>query len=457
MRGHALKEINMNLFRSSAYGVAAAVLLAGQTARAVPAVSDVTFAQREGSRTVDITYTLTGGPAIITLGVETNGVALPDSEVTRLEGDVSALVPSGTGKRIVWRAGHDWPQHNVPDARARITAWATNAPPPYMVVDLNSGPGGSSYPLSWYPSAAALPYGGLTNDLYKTWLMAFRYIPRGTFWMGAVAYEPGYNGGREDLHQVTLTNDFYLGVYEVTQAQWYQVAGNRPAAWTYPFDWETRPVELVTYQQIRECSVSNNTDNAGIDWPATGETVDPNSFAGRLRARTGLSGFDLPTDAQWEYACRAGTARGLNISGGVNLTNSNSDANMDLAGRYRYNGGFIPYGDGQYTNTIDGFPVTQRPLTPASYATAKVGSYLPNAWGLYDMHGNVYEVVLDRLVDHLGTEPVTEPVGGSSGNRVLRSYSFYSLAGECRSSMRNTVGQSGSGTHIGFRLKCLWR
>ena len=458
MTFQALKEAKMNMFRLSAYGAAAAaVLLAQATARAVPAVTDVTFAQREGSRTVDITYTLAGGPAIITLGIETNGVALPDSAVTRLEGDVSVLVPSGTGKRIVWRAGHDWPQRNVPDARARVIAWATNAPPPYMVVDLNSGPAGTSYPLRWYPSAEALPHGGVTNDLYKTCLMAFRYIPRGTFWMGAVAYEPGYNGTREDLHQVTLTNDFYLGVYEVTQAQWYLVAGNRPAAWSYPFDWETRPVEQVAYQQIRECSVSNNTDNAGIDWPATGETVDPLSFAGRLRARTGLSGFDLPTDAQWEYACRAGTVRGLNINGGVNLTNSNSDANMDLAGRYRYNGGFIPYGDGQYTNTIDGFPVAQRPLTSASYATAKVGSYLPNAWGLYDMHGNVYEVVLDRLIDHLGTEPVTEPVGGSSGNRVLRSYSFYSLAGECRSSTRNTVAQSGSGTHIGFRMKCLWR
>ena len=424
---------------------------------ALPVVSDVNLAQREGSRDVDITYTLTGEAAIVTLGIETNGVAIPDCAVTRLEGDISVIVPPGTGKHIVWRAGHEWTQQNVSDLRARVTAWATNAPPPYMVVDLCSGFGGAGYPLNWYPSAEALPYGGMTNELYKTVLMAFRYIPRGTFWMGSVALELGYNGTREDLHQVTLTNDFYMGVYEVTQAQWYQVAGNKPAVWTYPFDWETRPVDTVSYQSIRECSVSNNTDNGSIDWPATGDVVDPNSFAGKLRSKTGLNGFDLPTDAQWEYACRSGTTRGLNINGGVNITNVNSDANMDLAGRYRYNGGFIKYSDGSYTNTIDGFPAAQRPLVSAVNATAKVGSYLPNAWGLYDMHGNVYEWVLDRMTDHLGTEPVVEPVGGTSGNRVLRGYSFYALASECRSSMRNVVSQSGTGSHIGFRVRCVWR
>ena len=426
-------------------------VMAAWAAWSVPVVSNVRLAQRNDYRTVDVWYDLSGERGIITLGVETNGVALPDATVTRLTGDVSVVVEPGSDRHVVWQANKDWPEQMVTNARAKVTAWATNAPPPYMVVDLSGGPAAAAYPVTYYPSAAALPDGGLANAAYRTTRMVMRLITGGVFYMGSPGYEP-YRGVREYLHRVTLTNDYYIGLYPVTQRQWFQVAGANPSRWSNPDDWETRPVEYVSYLQVRECDTAVNTENAGLDWPSTGDAVGDGSFADRLRKRTGLAGFDLPSDAQWEYACRAGTIRGLNISGGINLTNSNEDANMNLAGRYKFNGGWLK--DGANYIDIYSWSDAQKALVGATNATAKVGSYLPNAWGLYDMHGNVYEWVLDHLTDNLGYLPVTEPVGGSTGNRVLRGGSFYHQPGGSRSADRGTTGQTGRTAHIGFRMKC---
>jgi hypothetical protein len=85
--------------------------------------------QRAGSRVVDITYDLAGEAAIVTLGIETNGVAIPDAVVTRLSSDVSVVVQPGAGRSIVWNAGADWPENVTGSAKARVTAWSTNAPP----------------------------------------------------------------------------------------------------------------------------------------------------------------------------------------------------------------------------------------------------------------------------------------------------------------------------------------
>jgi formylglycine-generating enzyme required for sulfatase activity len=429
-------------------------VLTSSAAFALPQVEGVALAQRQGSRTVEITYSLAGTePAIITLGIETNGIALPDEAVTEVEGDVCALIQPGADKRIVWRAGTDWPEHVTETARARVTAWATNAPPPYLVVDLSGGPSGTNYPVRYYPSAGALPHGGLSNDVYKTVLMAFRYVRAGPFWMGASPFEPAYLAGHNGyLHRVTLTNDFFIGVYEVTQAQWCQVAGTKPSGWNYAYEAATRPAELVSYLKIRECDVAANTDTA-IDWPLTGNTVGEGSFADRLRRRTGLSGFDLPTDAQWEYAARAGTLRSINVLGGINVTNVEGDANMDLAGRYKYNGG---WGADSATEFINQHAV-YGPVTPATYATAKVGSYLPNAWGLYDMQGNVSEWARDRFVANLGSDPVVEPVGPTSGDRVVRGMSFWHSASASRISARLGWGGANAGSHVGFRMACVWQ
>ncbi len=429
--------------------------LAAGVAGALPEVTDVTLTQRPNSRTVDITYTLSGTePAIITLGIETNGAALPDWAVANLEGDVCEVVQPGANRRIVWRAGREWPENLTATARARVTAWATNAPPPYMVVDLSGGPSGTNYPVRYYPGEGALPHGGVTDDLYKTCLMAFRKVQAHTFWMGSSPFESGYLAGHNEyVHRVTLTNDFYLGVYEVTQAQWTQVAGNKLSGWSYPYDAATRPAELVSYLRIRECDVAVSTNNVEIDWPLTGTAVGSGSFVDRLRKRTGLNGFDLPTDAQWECAGRAGTTRGINILGGCNVSNINSDLNMGLAGRYRFNGGWGVSNTTEYLNQH----VALGPVTPAANATARVGSYLPNAWGLYDMHGNVGEWVLDYFLANLGGDPVTEPEGATGTSRVIRGMSFWHVAQDIRISCRQGWGEANAGSHVGFRMACVCR
>jgi formylglycine-generating enzyme required for sulfatase activity len=250
--------------------------------------------------------------------------------------------------------------------------------------------------------------------------------------MGSPSDELGHIGD-ETQHQVTLTKDFYLGVFEVTQRQWELVMGNRPSYFTNATYYPTRPVEQVSYHDIRE-----NPDNSAMstNWPAT-STVHTDSFMGRLRAKTGLSGFDLPTETQWEYACRAGTPTALNS--GYNLTSTESDPRMSEAGRYWHNTG------GSFN-----------PDSAPSAGTALTGNYPPNAWGLHDMHGNVLEWCLDWYGIYPGT--VTDPKGDDSGlytDRIYRGGGFGYNAHSCRSACRSLIGPTARSLAIGFRACCV--
>ncbi len=432
----------MNRNSVSIFSTTAAVLLAAHATWAAPTVGNVEMSQRDNSRIVDITYTLSDEDAVITLDIETNGVALPDSAVRTLLGDVSKVVQQGTDtKHIVWNAGEDWPEHLTETAKARVTAWSVSAPPLYMVVDLGGGYTTNAYPVYYYASAEAVP-GGLTNYLYKTYRLALRRLsPTGSegFLMGSPTSESYRDSTREDRHNVVLTNGFYIGIYEVTQSQWQQVMGDIrswPSAFTEATYKLTRPVEMVSYYDIREST--NNADNAAVDWP-NNRNVFGNSFMGRFRTKTGFTDFDLPTEAQWEYACRAGTTGSLN-DGTVVLTNENSDAHLDVLGRYKYNGGYTD--SGAYPSTSSG-----------SNGTATVGSYLPNAWGLYDMHGNLFEWCLDYYQAHLGEGNVIDPLGLLTGStRAVRGGAWTHAASGCRSVYRAGVDASNRVNNYGFRV-----
>jgi len=290
----------------------------------------------------------------------------------------------------------------------------------YLVVDLSGGPTASSYPVSYLTN---VPAGGWTDE-YKTTKMVFRQIPAGTFVMGSPADELGRDSD-EIQHQVTLTQPFCMGVFKVTQRQWEQVMGTWPSYFTNASYRDARPVELVRYNDIRGAT-------AGAGWPAS-NNVDATSFMGTLRARTGR-GFDLPTESQWEYAGRAGTATALNS--GYNLTNTSSDAHMAQVGRYWYNGGSSGLNH-QNDNT--------------SVGTAKVGSYLPNQWGLYDMHGNVWEECLDWYGTYPGT--ASDPNGATTGlYRVLRGGSWGAKAYDCRVAHRASGDPRDTGIISGFRV-----
>ncbi len=313
--------------------------------------------------------------------------------------------------------------------RAEAADFPTNVTPlasgDYMVIDISGGSSTSRYPVSFLD---AVPVGGWTDE-YRTTQMVLRRIPGTTnsFLMGSPADEIGRHLD-ESPHVVTLTQAFYIGVFTVTQRQWELVMGKRPSYFNNDTYYSGRPVEQVSYDDIRG-------SHAGAGWPTT-NAVDRSSFMGVLRKKTAAA-FDLPTESQWEYACRAGTTMALNS--GYNLTSVDSDLHLDTVARYWSNSRLM----------------LRKGCAPSA-GTAIVGSYLPNAWGLYDMHGNVWEWCLDWYGPYPDT--ATDPVGAASGAfRVLRGGGWTYGAAFCRSAYRYFYGSRGSSTSLrcydfGFRV-----
>ncbi len=349
---------------------------------------------------VDITYSLECDTPDAAMAVSFQGFDYDRNEsipMTTLTGDGAGgeLLQSGGPYHIVWDSANDWPEGHSSEFTVTATAEVKETTPLYLVVNLNTG--------AVTPSATGPD---LSDDTCRTTELWLRRIPKGTFTMGSPDTEVG-RYSTETQHQVTLTEDFYIGVFEITQKQYSLIQGSNPSA----YKGDTRPVESVTYNTLR-----GTGSTAGAGWPTYGHAVDSDSFLGKLRAKTGKT-FDLPTEAQWEYACRAGTTTALNT--GKNLTSTDLDSAMDEAGRYSYNQND---GKGGYSSNH-----------------TKVGSYLPNAWGLYDMHGNVFEWCLDWYTSDLGSSAVTDPKGpntGSDRDRVFRGGRWDSHAQSCRSAIR---------------------
>ena len=293
----------------------------------------------------------------------------------------------------------------------------------YAVVDLSGGPDATNYPVR-YSSVGP----NLDDNTCRTTDLWLRKIPAGTFIMGSPSNEVGRINGEMPQHEVTLTQGFYIGVFECTQKQWELVMGTESPSL---YKWDARPVERVSYDMIRGTSAT-----AGAGWPTYGHQVDSTSFMGKLQAKTGLV-FDLPTEAQWEYACRAGTTTALNS--GKNLISTAQDDNMAEVGRYSFN---QSDGKGGYSEHT------------------KVGSYLPNVWGLYDMHGNVCEWCLDWYeASSSSMAAAMDPVGPTSWitgeNRVGRGGSWNGGTSGCRSAYRGGGVPSSSSSGNGFRVVCL--
>ena len=348
---------------------------------------------------------------------------LPNAKISAIGGNYN----------LIWDAGKDYPMLNTSSFSISLVSTQSIETPfaflnedvpvkveLYMVVDLVSG--GVRY-------QADPP--DLSNDTCRTTELWLRWVPNGTFTMGAPLSELGRDDN-EVQHQVTLTSWYFIGVFEVTQKQWELIMGGNPSY----CKGDTRPVEKVEYNDIR-----GSVQGAG--WPTGGHAVDEDSFLGKLRVKTGLA-FDLPTEAQWEYACRAGTTTALNS--GKNLTSYAECPNMAEVGRFRYNRNDGKGGYGEHT---------------------KVGSYLPNAWGLYDMHGNVEEWCLDYYDDYpmsnvSGALALTDPQGpelpkmnlkkGVEINRVARGGFWNCNARDCRSATRIYSRPSSRYDFFGFRV-----
>ena len=298
----------------------------------------------------------------------------------------------------------------------------------YLVIDISGGPSANTYPVSTLDSP---PAGGWTDE-YKTSKIVLRRIPAGTFMIGAPEGSLGLTDWRgvktknEVHYEVTLTRDYLIGVFEVTQRQWELVMDDNPSKPENDPLGAKRPVTWAGYSGFRGSTSS-------VNWP-TNNYVTPDSFAGRLRARTGIPDLDLPTDAQWEYACRAGTTTDFNDGG--NMTGEYEYPNINRIAR-------------NIDNSKTQFPSGPQPTS----GTAFVGSYLPNAWGLYDMHGNVWEYCVDRYMEDPSSLSRTDPVGPTSGaNYAARGGGHVSNARNCRSSRRRGLGASGNADDYGVRL-----
>ena len=264
----------------------------------------------------------------------------------------------------------------------------------YCVIDLSNGATATSYPVSYLDSC---PVAGWSEE-YKTTKILLRRIEPGT--VTVCGTKP-----------VTLTKPFYVGVFEVTQKQYEQVMGKNPSQ----CKGDTRPVEYVSWNDIRGNSAEHN-------WPDS-KSVAPASFIGILRAKTGLD-FDLPTESQWEYACRAGASSDYN-------NGASTENDLKILGRY---GGNISDGRGGYSEHT------------------QVGSYAPNAWGLFDMHGNVAEWCLD-WGSSLNGDPASDWRGVSAGSwRVQRGGSWEDNSDLAGASTRHGSAPSSSFFSYGFRL-----
>jgi formylglycine-generating enzyme required for sulfatase activity len=224
--------------------------------------------------------------------------------------------------------------------------------------------------------------------------MKFVYIPPGTFMMGSPPDEPGRRGGEhgtdERLHEVTLTRGFLMQTTEVTQEQWETLMGDNPSR--FKEDGENSPVETVSWNDAQE-------------------------FIAKLKERENRP-YRLPTEAEWEYACRAGST-----------TRYYFGDDEEALWKYAW------YNENSLMHT------------------RFVGRKEPNAWGLYDMIGNVEEWCQDWYKHPYPSGHLTDPEGPPSGKyRVLRGGSYPYIAGACKSASRNQKPPDYRQCNVGFRL-----
>ncbi len=326
-----------------------------------PVVSNVQAAQRPGTHKVDIRYDVAdadGDALWITVEVSDDGGTSYAVPAASFSGDIPLVIQPGSGKHIVWDAGVDWGGRYSVNMRFRVTA----------------------------DDSLSLTLPARIETLV--------WIAPGTFTMGSPSGEKGRYSEEGPQTKVTISRGFLMSKYEVTQAQYKAVMGTNPSS----FKGDNKPVEQVSWHDaVAYCAKLTEKEKA----------------AGRLPV-----GYEyrLPTEAEWEYACRAGTTTAFSFGDDVSKL-----------GEYAWYGG------------------------NSSSTTHPVGKKKPNGWGLYDMHGNVWEWCQDWYGNYPGGS-VTDPQGPATGSyRVERGGYWRSFAGHCRSADRNGYGPGSRYRGLGFR------
>jgi uncharacterized protein (TIGR02996 family) len=243
---------------------------------------------------------------------------------------------------------------------------------------------------------------GFTNSIG----IELALIPAGSFVMGAGRTDRDKEQDEQPAHPVQLTRSFFLGTTAVTQRQYRKLIGSNPAQFnSRRMGGVDHPVEQVSHvQALRFCQL----------------------LSARPEEQAAGRNYRLPTEAEWEYACRAGTTTRYHFGN----TATWRDARMDVKDE------------------------PDVPPTETVLHTVPVGRYTPNAWGLYDMHGNVWEWCADRFRSYTKT-PQVDPVGPPSAEfRVIRGGSWNSYPRWCRSCRRSNHHDDAEDNDIGFRIAC---
>jgi len=358
----------------------------------IPQVSNISYSQRidqNGSRTklVDIQYDLDGNRSMyVEFFFSHDGGSSFPVICSAMSGAAGADIQAGTSKNATWDASVDWDKNFTEQGRIMIKATYSDQPTgfpglegngsfqePFHIVELNS-----------------------SINLEMIW------VEPGTFTMGTPITEAERDANRETEHNVTLTKGFYLGKYEFTQAQYEAVmTGNTNGLSATPSEWPNnpnRPVEKVSWDDIQ-------------------------IFLTRLNAQQSANipagwAYVLPTESQWEYACRAGTTTMFSWGNDINATR----ANYWLSGLSQ---------------------------------TRDVGYYDANPWGFFDMIGNVFEWTADwdDTTYPTGNLVMIDPAGPASGShRVLRGGSWHPDGTDLRTAQRRSNIPSFRYSYLGFRV-----
>lgn len=281
---------------------------------------------------------------------------------------------------------------------------------------------------------SARPFDGVPFAIAELGL-ELRPVPAGSFRMGSPGGEPGRTGAEEPATTVTLSRPFWLGRTPVTHAQWRAVMGTDLAA---------QAQKAVPGNPDIAGFLAGSDENVAMHLVTWSEAV---AFCEKLneraRAEDSLPAgyeFSLPTEAQWEYACRAGTT-GATYADSVQLPGRLGSADLEEIAWFAGNSsaGYA----GPAWDTENGGPAGPR----------RVGLKAPNAWGFYDMLGNVYQWCRDYSATSLPGGQVTDPTGPMSGaDRIVRGGCWHSPPAFCRAAYRAWSSPEGRSQYIGFRL-----
>lgn len=347
---------------------------------ATPSVSNVTVVQDDASQEVTISYDL-DAEGIVIAEILTNGVSIGWSNMRSMAGAVNRQVDAGTERRIWWRPDRTWPEGTkivAGTVTARVTAYSLDAPPDYVAVDI-TGTASKFY----YPSEEALP-GGIGDRIYRTDMMLFRLIKAAnvTFRMG-IASEWGYKYNNANYpHNVTLTNNYWIGVFPVTQGQYANLLNFATSDCQDRFPANMSSYNITNGPDALLCPMDNvSAMCAGPDYNYGTDiddfTVGYHTIMYAIRVATGYDRAHLPTLAEWEFAARAGSGDDRVYEG--------------------YNVDDVAWHAGN----------SQGKLQP-------VGLKKPNAWGLYDVFGNVWERTRESYVRPQYTTDQVAPMVGSA-------------------------------------------